>query len=201
MTCLEQPFHQLPSAKLGNMANSTEDCDIVCTRCNHTGHRAKDCSRPFFAKSVEERRAEAAKSREEWEARQKKRDEREKKYAEWEAKQAEWKAKQAQWEARRRSKKDFDEESDATDLSTAASITCIVVDEAEVERLALMDKEVRKFAKVLRDIEKLEGRSDLDELQKKKIARKHDLEVDFESAKGIAKVLARDQLRRQVRGY
>merc|ERR1712242_495359 len=140
----------------------------------------------------------------EWEARQ---EERAKKMAEWEAKQAVWTAKQAEWQAKeserelqkaacRRSMKEFDEESIATDVSTRASSTSLAVDEAEVERLTLLDKDVRKFAKILRDIEKLEGRSDLDELQTAKLRRRHDIEVELDTAKGLAKVRARDQLSR-----
>merc|ERR1712045_907999 len=96
-----------------------------------------------------------------------------------------------------RSVKAFDEESNAT-VSTLASITSLAVDEAEVERLARLDKDVRRFAKILRETEKLEGRSDLDELQKAKLRRRHDIEVQLDSAKGLAKVRARDQLRRQA---
>merc|ERR1712242_252242 len=109
------------------------------------------------------------------------------KMAAWEAKQAEWKAKEKEREVRRavprRSLKEFDEESNATDVSTLASSTVLVVDEAEVERLAHLDKEVRRCAKILLEIEKLEGRSGLDELQKAKLSRKHDIEVQLDSAK------------------
>merc|ERR1712241_706147 len=126
------------------------------------GHTAKD-SCHHFAKSIAERRAEArseaAKKRAEWEARQ---EERAQKMAAWEAKQAEWKAKEKEREVQRavprRSLKEFDQESNATDVSTLASSTFLVVDEAEVERLAHLDKEVRRCAKILREIEKLEGR-------------------------------------------
>merc|ERR1739846_277413 len=100
--------------------------------------------------------------------------------------------------APRRSLKAFDEESNATDISTVASSTSLAVDEAEVERLALLDKDVRRFAKILRETEKLEGRCDLDELQKVKLLRIRDIEVQLDSAKGLAKVRARDQLRRQA---
>merc|ERR1712004_41920 len=129
-------------------------------------------------------------------------EERAKKMADWEAKQAEWKAKESEREvhraACRRSMKEFDEESIATDVSTQASSTSLAVDEAEVERLTLLDKDVRKFAKILRDIEKLEGRSDLDELQTAKLRRRHDIEVELDTAKGLAKIRARDQVRRQA---
>jgi len=68
-----------------------------------------------------------------------------------------------------------------------------------VERLALLDKDVRKFAKILRETVKLEGRSDLDELQKAKLSRRHDVEVELDFAKNLAKFRARDQLRREAR--
>merc|ERR1712045_53817 len=127
---------------------------------------------------------------------------RAKKMAVWEAKQAEWKAKESEREvqraAPRRSLKAFDEESIATDVSTMESSTSLAVDEAEVERLALLDKDVRRFGKILRETEKLEGRCDLDELQKAKLGRRHDIEVQLDSAKGLAKVRARDELRRQA---
>merc|ERR1719440_792560 len=97
-------FHsadQVPSVQVSTMANSTESSEIMCSRCHCRGHSAKDgCI--FFAKSLAERRAEAraeaAKRRAAWEARQ---EERAKKLAEWEAKQAEWKAKEDKREAQR----------------------------------------------------------------------------------------------------
>merc|ERR1712150_67996 len=115
-----------------------------------------------------------------------------------EARQEEKSEREVQRAACRRSMKEFDEESIATDVSTLASSTSLAVDEAEVERLALLDKDVRKFAKILRDTVKLDGRSDLDELQKAKLSRRHDIEVELDSAKNLAKFRARDQLRRQV---
>merc|ERR1712045_688798 len=106
--------------------------------------------------------------------------------------------REVQKAARRRSLKEFDEESIATDVSTLASSAFLAVDEAEVERLTLLDKDVRKFSKILREIEKLEGLPDLDELQTAKLRRREDIEVQLDSAKGLAKVRARDQLRRQA---
>merc|ERR1712039_280005 len=130
--------------------------------------------------------------------------EKAKKAAEWEAKQAEREAMQAEKNSRqaakaaKAAKQDSDVASNATEASTIASLTVAIVDEAEVERIAAMDKEVRKLMKVLREIEKLEGRSDLDVLQKAKVARKEEIELQLGTAKGLAKAVARDQLRRQL---
>merc|ERR1712031_124334 len=95
--------------------------------------------------------------------------------------------------------KDWDAESEATEASTIAPSTAFSVDEEEIERMVSMDKTVRKFLKVLRDIEKLECRRDLDELQKAKVARKPDVESELSGAKGLAKVRAREELKRQAR--
>merc|ERR1712039_524000 len=109
-----------------------------------------------------------------------------KKAAEWGAMQAEKNSRQAT-KAARAAKQNSDVASNATEASTIASLTVAIVDEAEVERIAAMDKEVRKFMKVLREIEKLEGRSDLDVLQKAKVARKKEIELQLGTAKGLAK--------------
>merc|ERR1712187_939662 len=95
----------------------------------------------------------------------------------------------------KRDAKDDDSSSNATDVSTTASLTVAIVDENEVERLAMMDKDVRKFVKVLREIVKLECRADLDKLQKIKIAKKSEVENQLSAAKYHAKLRARNQLR------
>merc|ERR1712061_173887 len=131
-----------------------------------------------------------------------------------EAKQLEREAKRAEWEARqaariktqasrayKRDSKDDDSSSNATDFSTTASLTEAIVDENEVERLAMMDKDVRKFVKVLREIVKLECRADIDELQKKKIAKKSEVEDQLYAAKYHAKLRARNQLRYKECAY
>jgi len=129
------------------------------------------------------------------------REDRLKRRSEWEARQAEKAEKQAAWDERRKKQmgspvvvsKQFDGDDDDA-VSTAAS-SVVVVDEEEVERMASLDKEVRKVSKVLREIEKLELRSDLDALQKTKVARKHDVELELITAKGLAKARARNSLR------
>merc|ERR1712183_613311 len=121
-----------------------------------------------------EKRAEAANRKAEWEARQAKRAEWEARKVERDAKHAAREAKCAEWEGRRAKaqpnsfeigKKDWDMESNATEASTAATFAAISTDDAEVERMAMMDKTVRKFSKLLRDIARLEGITNLDALQ------------------------------------
>merc|ERR1719190_334165 len=191
---------------------------MQCSRCHCAGHLAKDCTKLTFfcTTTAAERRAEQAKKKvamkvereakqAEWEAKQL---EREAKQAEWDAKQLEREAKRSEWEARqaarikirasrayKRDSKDDDSSSNATDVSTTASLTVVIVDENKVERLAMMDKDVRKFVKVLRDIVKLECRADIDELQKMKIAKKSEVEDQLNAAKYHAKLRARNQLR------
>jgi len=159
---------------------------------------------PFYCtKTAADRRAEAAKKKAEWLARQ---EEKAKKQAEYEArqlvreeekakKQAEYEARQAAWKARKSVNKDCDTESISTEVSTAAS-TMVVVDEMEVERIAMADKVVRKFLKALREIEKLEGQDNLQENQKAKLARKSETELELDSAKLSAKARARKELYR-----
>merc|ERR1712217_745635 len=91
-------------------------------------------------------------------------------------------------------------ESNASDTSTAASATRAVFDETDVERIAMMDKDVRKFAKLLRDIENLENRSSLDAQQKAKIERKSEAELHFSTARDRAMIRARAELRQRFPG-
>mmetsp|Transcript_73255 Transcript_73255/g.127139 ORF Transcript_73255/g.127139 Transcript_73255/m.127139 type:complete len:193 (-) Transcript_73255:141-719(-) len=187
------------------MSNTTAGSEMKCSRCNRPGHVAKECQvLPFLCtNSVADRRAEAAKRRADWQARQA---ERAKKAAEWEANKADREAKQAQWElrqaafherqvARKMKENDCDVASVSTETSTVAASMVCTVDEAEVERMVTMDKVVRKFAKMLRDISKLEGRQDLDELQKAKLARKPDVEMELDQARCLARIRAREELK------
>merc|ERR1712176_1657618 len=75
----------------------------------------------------------------------------------------------------------------STALSTEAS-------QEEITRLAMMDKEVCKLSKKLRDMEKLEHLCVLDPLQRAKVAGKEQVMMDFESAKGLAESRVRNDL-------
>ena len=179
---------------------------VVCTRCRKEGHAAKDCKLPFLrSRTLADERAEVrairlqerAQARAEWEAREAK---REKKRAEWEARQAENEPKRAAWEARRAQRKaqhpDWETCSQTTDASTAATATALSPeDEEELERRVAVDKEVRRHEKTLREIAKLEGRGDLDALQRAKLERREDVEEELSTAKGRARAVAKNELR------
>jgi len=176
---------------------------VVCTRCRKEGHAAKDCCNlPFLRPSTPAdvravRAKERAQARAEWEAREAK---REKKRAEWEARQAENEPKRAAWEARRAQRKaqhpDWETCSQTTDASTAATATALSPeDEEELERRVAADKAVRRHEKTLREIAKLEGRGDLDALQRAKLERREDVEEELSTAKGRARAVAKNELR------
>ena len=179
---------------------------VVCTRCRKEGHAAKDCKLPFLrSRTLADERAEVrairlqerAQARAEWEAREAK---REKKRAEWEARQAENEPKRAAWEARRAQRKaqhpDWETCSQTTDASTAATATALLPeDEEELERRVAADKAVRRHEKTLREIAKLEGRGDLDALQRAKLERREDVEEELSTAKGRARAVAKNELR------
>jgi len=89
-----------------------------------------------------------------------------------------------------------------TDVSTAPTIKPLLLNdadvEAEVERDSMTDNNVRKLRKTLGEILGLEGRSDLDVLQRAKLQRKSEIEIELDSAKGLARSRARNALRRQM---
>merc|ERR1712217_788236 len=124
--------------------------------------------------------------------------------AEYEAKKAEYEAKKADREARqaafqqrraaRAAANKWECESNCTE-STAVTSGNEEVDEAEGEKLASMDKQVRKLAKTLREIANLEGLRDLDVLQEAKVARKREVEIELDTALGPAKARVRKELR------
>jgi len=175
---------------------------VVCARCRKEGHEAKDCKLPFLRKSTlaevrADRRLERARATAEWEAREAK---RETKRAEWEARQAENEPKRAEREARQAQRKaqhpDWEETcSQTTDASTAAPWPALSPeDEEELERRVAADKAVRRHEKALREIAKLECRGDLDALQRAKLERRSEVEVELSTAKGLARARAKNEL-------
>merc|ERR1712217_405516 len=112
--------------------------------------------------------------------------------------------KNALWEAMRAERvknKDIDVQSNATEVSTVASTTVVLLDEKEIERMVNADKEVMKWAKKFRDIVKLEGLPNLDALQKQKLARKEDVQLEFEQAKCLVKYRVKDEWKKAMSAY
>jgi hypothetical protein len=152
---------------------------------------AKECTfRSFFASMTKAEEREAANRR------------RAEKQAEYEARQQKKAEQQAKFEAKQaayRKKLGLCEEDNESVASTAASSYVMPVDDSEVERLTAADKQVRKFQKILRDIEKLEAldESELEKLQKEKIGRKDWILSELNFASCVARLKAREELKLQ----
>jgi len=205
----EEPKESKPArSPVAITASPSDSADMTCSRCGRDGHFARDCKLPFARKFTR------AEMREKNEAEKSKRmAEREAKQAEYEKKQAEFQKKQAEWAERQAeraelSKKkaekrgatvsqDWDTKSDMSLASTAVSANCVLTydQKSEVCALVAKDKEVRRLEKLLREIGKLEQCMDLDVLQKRKVNRKSDLEMELESARGHAAARARNLVR------
>merc|ERR1711992_25696 len=112
-----------------------------------------------------------------------------------ERKHEEYKAKKAAHQARIAARNKWECESTCTVSTAVTSEPAEEVDEVEVERLASMDKQVLKLTKKLREIGKLEGLRELDTLQVAKVARKHEVEVELDTALGLAKARVRNEVR------
>merc|ERR1712014_76632 len=113
--------------------------------------------------------------------------------AEYEAKKADREARQAAFQQRRAARaaaNKWECESNCTESTAVTS-----GNEEVVEKLASMDKQVRKLAKTLREIVNLEGLRDLDVLQVAKVARKREVEIELDTALGLAKARVRKELR------
>merc|ERR1712066_921277 len=114
-----------------------------------------------------------------------------KKKAEWEARQGAIAKKKAEQEiilpqgrslvaAQGNLSLTWETASQSTEASMAAPSTPL--DMKEAERLPAAEKDVRKLETALREITKLEGRRDLNNKQRAKLACKPDVEADLDSA-------------------
>merc|ERR1711869_101378 len=90
--------------------------------------------------------------------------------------------------------RDWETKSDISEATTSTAATATFSNE-EVRCLAAKDKEVRKLEKLLREISKLEECQHLDPLQKAKVARKPQVEIELETARGLAEARVRNELR------
>merc|ERR1712060_535903 len=79
--------------------------------------------------------------------------------------------------------------------STAMTVTLARDDEEEVRCKVEADKDVRRLAKKLREIVKLEACNSLDPKQKAKLEQKSDVEIEFDTARGLARARAQNELR------
>merc|ERR1711992_288670 len=150
---------------------------------------AKDCkNQPFLRRCTlaEEREARNG--------------EQQKKQAEYFARKAEQKQKYEEYLERTKKREERKErnkwecESSCTESTAFTSSSATEINEAEVERLASMDTTVRKLTKTLQQISKLEGLRELDTLQVAKVARRREVEIELDTALGLAKARARCEM-------
>merc|ERR1712118_335613 len=92
---------------------------------------------------------------------------------------------------------EWDAKSNISEATTSTAATVSFSNE-EVRCLAAKDKEVRKLEKVLREIAKLEDCQHVDALQKAKVARKPQAQLELATAWGLAEARARNELRQQA---
>merc|ERR1719484_414691 len=123
--------------------------------------------------------------------------EKEKRKAEWEARQAEREKKKAVLRAAAGFKATTPSTCSSETLSTFAPST-VSADYEAAKRMAGEDREVRKLEKLLRDIQKLEDVDKVDKLQQLKLARKVQVLIDLDTARGLAESRARDVLRKRA---
>merc|ERR1719160_780199 len=196
------------------MASVSADA-VKCSRCNRSGHSATDCRLPFVrAFTIAEMRLKKAEEAAQRQAdREAKQAEFEEKKARWEARQVQREATQAEFEKKKKAKSEeqqaaklvqklakkgtraeWDAKSDVSEstASTAATVTFSIED---VRGLAAKDKQVRKLEKVLRESAKLKECQHLDPLQKAKIARQPQVELERQTAQGLAEARARNELK------
>merc|ERR1712151_432128 len=133
-------------------------------------------------RQAEQAKWEASEERQKYLARQAKRaSAREEKLAKEASKEQ---AKHEDWEC-----------SSQTTASTAITwVTLTPEVEEEVQCKVEADKDVRRLAKKLREMVKLEACNSLDPLQKAKLEKKHDLEVELGSTRGLARARALNEL-------
>ena len=81
---------------------------------------------------------------------------------------------------------------------TARTLLTLTSDDEEAVRCKVeADKDVRRLQKKLRDIIKLESCDSLDELQKAKLDKKEGVQLELDTALGLARARAKNELQLQ----
>merc|ERR1712012_1354196 len=92
---------------------------------------------------------------------------------------------------------DWECASQSTACTARTLLTLTSDDEEEVRCKVEADKDVRRLQKKLRDIIKLESCDNLDELQKAKLDKKFDVQVELDTARSLARARAKNELQLQ----
>merc|ERR1712032_175014 len=111
-----------------------------------------------------------------------------------------WAARQAERAMKEMGKQEDWESSSQSTASTAPTrATLTSEEEDQLQRMVAADNNVRRYEKKLREIAQLEVRSSLDTLQKAKIEKKHEYELELNAARGLALARARQELQRTTK--
>merc|ERR1712241_1463750 len=119
---------------------------------------------------------------------------RDKRQEEWEAHDNEERLKYETRKQRRAERQGEWECSSQSTVSTAMTATLMPEDEEAVRCKVEADKDVRRLAKKLREMDKLEACNNLNPMQKAKLEKKWDVEVELDTARGLARARARNEL-------
>merc|ERR1712079_793608 len=205
-----------------NSLNIMSLVDLRCSRCHGAGHCAKDCHLPFLrTKTVQEERQDRLHKRTavltkkgvltkgDWQQdrslgqqlrtlRDVEREARKEKLAK--ERQREREQKEGLWlKTLNGHDREIDWEcSSQSTACTARTPLTLTPDDEEAMRCKVeADKDVRRLQKKLRDIIKLESCDKLDELQQAKLDKKFEVQVELDTARGLARARAKNELQLQ----
>merc|ERR1719461_152253 len=105
--------------------------------------------------------------------------------------------KLARPEQRAMQEMDWECASQSTACTARTLLTLTSDDEEAVHCKVEADKDVRRLQKKLRDIIKLESFDKLDELQQAKLDKKSEVQVELDTARGLARARAKNELQLQ----
>merc|ERR1712060_414263 len=92
---------------------------------------------------------------------------------------------------------DWECSSQSTACTARTRLTLTPDDEEAIRCKVEADKDVRRLQKKLRDIIKLESFDKLDELQQAKLDKKSEVQVELDTARGLARARAKHELQLQ----